>query len=534
MLGTVVRLKTNLKYGGLIVTTSNLELSRSLLIGEHLRRAAHIAPEREAYIFGSERRTYRESEIRALHLAGWMQENGIGYQDKVGFMLVNGLPFIDVFFATSLTGALGVPVNFRLTKDELVYIIGQSECKMLFVDQLFWPMIEAIRTQLQLVETIVVVNGDSSSATSYEEIYHQTSTYHPCNSLSGDDGALIMYTSGTTGRPKGAVLTHQNMCMNGMNQVVTAGLSIEFKQLLVAPLFHIAALSTLLYPINGTTVIHPQFNPEEVLKTIEKEKINFIFLAPTMWHMLVESPSIEQYDLTSLERCAAGSAPISLSLKEKIAKYFPNGKLRDPFGQTEMSPVTTCLQPEDSIRKNSSVGKPVANVEVRVVDENMNDVPLGDVGEIVYRGPTVMKEYYKNPEATAEAFRGGWFHSGDLVRMDDEGFIYVVDRKKDMIISGGENIYPAEIEQVLNKHRKIVESAVIGAADEKWGEVVKGYIVLKSEETMTEEEVISYCQEHLASYKKPGMVKFVESLPRNASGKIVKTALRKDYAEAEK
>ena len=516
-----------------MMTTSNLELSRALLIGEHLRRAAHSAPEREAYIFGSERRTYREAEKRALHLAGWMQENGIGYQDKVGYMLMNGLPFIDVFYATSLVGALGVPINFRLTKDELVYIIGQSECKVLFVEQMFLPVIESIRSQLQLVEMIVVVNGDSSkTTTSYEEIYHQSSTYQPCNSLSGDDGALIMYTSGTTGRPKGAVLTHQNMCMNGMNQVVTAGLSIEFKQLLVAPLFHIAALSTLLYPINGTTVIHSQFNPDDVLQSIEKERINFIFLAPTMWHMLVECPSIEKYDLTSLERCAAGSAPLSLALKEKIAKYFPNGKLRDPFGQTEMSPVTTCLQPEDSIRKNSSVGKPVANIEVRVVDENMNDVPLGDVGEIVYRGPTVMKEYYKNPEATAEAFRGGWFHSGDLVRMDDEGFIYVVDRKKDMIISGGENIYPAEIEQVLNRHPKIAESAVIGVVDEKWGEVVKAYIVLRSGETMTEEEIILYCQENLASYKKPKYVSFVEELPRNASGKIVKTVLRKNYAEA--
>ncbi|WP_139891859.1 long-chain fatty acid--CoA ligase [Bacillus sp. D386] len=517
------------------MTTSNLDLSRSLLIGEYLRRSAHTAHEREAYIFGSERRTYREAEKRATHLAGWLQENGIGYQDKVGFMLLNGLPFIDVFFATSLVGALGVPINFRLTKDELAYIIGQSECKILFVDHVFLPVIESIRSQIQLVDSIVIVNGDSSSShIPYETIYDRSSTYRPCNSLSGDDGALIIYTSGTTGRPKGAVLTHQNMCMNGMNQVVTAGLSSNFKQLLVAPLFHIAALSTLLYPINGTTVIHSQFNPEAVLQTIEKERINFIFLAPTMWHMLVEFPSIEDYDLTSLERCAAGSAPCSLLLKEKITKYFPNGKLRDPFGQTEMSPVTTCLQPEDSIRKNSSVGKPVVNVEVRVVDDHMNDVPLGDVGEIVYRGPTVMKEYYKNPEATREAFHGGWFHSGDLVRMDDEGFIYVVDRKKDMIISGGENIYPAEIEQVLNRHAKVVESAVVGAVDEKWGEVVQAYIVLKSGETMTEEEVILFCQNHLASYKKPKLVHFVDSLPRNAAGKIVKTVLRKGYSETEK
>ena len=227
-----------------------------------------------------------------------------------------------------------------------------------------------------------------------------------------------------------------------------------------------------------------------------------------------------------MTRCSAGSAPCSIALKEKIARYFPNGELRDPFGQTEMSPVATCLNPEDSIRKNTSVGKPVVNVEVRVVDEQMNDVPLGEIGEIVYRGPTLMKEYYKNPEATEEAFRGGWFHSGDLVRMDDEGFIYVVDRKKDMIISGGENIYPAEIEQVLMKHPDIKECAVIGVADEKWGESVKAVIVKREGAELNEEDIIRFCQNQLASYKKPRQVQFLDALPRNAAGKILKKALR--------
>ncbi len=509
------------------MTTSSLHLSRSLLIGEHLRRSAHQAPDKEAYIFGETRLTYRQTEERARQLAGWLQGRGVGYDDKVGFLLFNGLPFIEIFYGVSLTGALGVPINFRLNSEELQYIITNSDCKLLFVDRKLLPLFESIQDRCTLVQDIVVVNGEAGDEhMSHARIYEEEARFTPSAQLIGDDGALIMYTSGTTGLPKGAVLTHNNLSINGMNQVMTAGLNPDFKQLIVAPLFHIAAISTLLYPIQGTTVIHHQFDPEQVLKTIEKERINFIFLAPTMWQMLVDHERIEEFDLSSMTRCSAGSAPCSIALKEKIARYFPNGQLRDPFGQTEMSPVATCLNPEDSIRKNTSVGKPVVNVEVRVVDEQMNDVPLGEIGEIVYRGPTLMKEYYKNPEATEEAFRGGWFHSSDLVRIEDEGFIYVVDRKKDMIISGGENIYPAEIEQVLMKHPAIKECAVIGVADEKWGESVKAVIVKRGESELNEEDIVQFCQEHLASYKKPRFVQFLDALPRNAAGKILKKALR--------
>ena len=509
------------------MTTSSLSVSRSILIGEHLRRSAHRTPDKEGYICGEKRLTYRQIEKRAVHLAGWLQGKGIDYDDKAGFMLFNGLPFIEIFYGVSLAGAVGVPINFRLNSDELHYIITNSDCKILFIEQKLLPLFEPIRNQCPLVQEIVVIDGDEGMEfENYESLYDEEANFVPYGCLKGDDGALIMYTSGTTGLPKGAVLTHQNLSINGMNQVMTAGLSADFKQLIVAPLFHIAAISTLLYPIQGTTVIHQQFNPEQVLKTIEEERITFLFLAPTMWQMLVNHEHIGNYDLTSMTRCSAGSAPCSVALKEKVARYFPNGEFRDPFGQTEMSPVATCLNPEDSIRKNLSVGKPVVNVEVRVVDEQMNDVPLGEIGEIVYRGPTLMKEYYKNPEATEEAFMGGWFHSGDLVRMDDEGFIYVVDRKKDMIISGGENIYPAEIEQVLMKHSAIQECAVIGIPDHKWGESVKAVIVKKSGAELSEGEVVHFCQNHLASYKKPKVVEFIDALPRNAAGKILKKALR--------
>ena len=509
------------------MTTSNLQLSRSLLVGEIVKRAAHQVPDKEAFIFGDERLTYGQLEKKVENLAGWMQHVGIKHEDKIGLLLLNGLPFVEAFYATALTGAVSVPLNFRLNSDELAFMINHSDCRLLFVNHQYVEMIESILYKCPKLERMVVV-GDPMMPESlnYASIFDRTYEYKPNPQLNGYSECSIIYTSGTTGQPKGAVLTHQNLCINGMNRASYANMDDSNKQLLVAPLFHIAALSTLVSPVKGTTVIHTQFQPTAVLETIEKEKINTMFMAPTMWHMLVSVPNIGDYDLTSLKSCYAGSAPSPILLKEKILRCFPNAKLYDPFGQSEMSPVTTCLLPEDAMRKNLSVGKPIANVEVRVVDEEMNDVPLGEVGEIVYRGPTLMKEYYKNPEATEEAFRGGWFHSGDLVRMDDEGFIYVVDRKKDMIISGGENIYPVEIENILYGHPDIHECAVIGVPDETWGEVVKAIVVKKDGAELTAQEVIAYCQEKMTSYKKPRIVEFTDALPRNAAGKILKKALR--------
>jgi acyl-CoA synthetase (AMP-forming)/AMP-acid ligase II len=230
-------------------------------------------------------------------------------------------------------------------------------------------------------------------------------------------------------------------------------------------------------------------------------------------------------------RCTTGGAICPLELKKRILDVFPNAEIFESFGQTEMSPSTTSLLPEDALRKIASVGKPVMTLRVRVVDDEMNDVPIGEVGEIIYQGPTMLKEYYKQPEATQEAMRGGWFHSGDLVRMDEEGFVYIVDRKKDMIISGGENIYPAEIEEVLYTHPDILEAAVIGVPDPEWGESVKACVVLKQGRLLTQEQVIDYIRNSLASYKKPRFVEFLEALPRNAAGKVVKTTLREQQKE---
>jgi acyl-CoA synthetase (AMP-forming)/AMP-acid ligase II len=505
------------------------------LVGELLRRAAFLQPEKECFICGQDRLTYQQMEKRALQVAGWLQEQGVGHDDKVGFILKNGLAFVEIFYGIALSGAVGVPINFRLAADEIQYIVNNSDSKVLMIGHEYVDAIRSIRDQLPQVEKVVVVGSDGEipDMIRYESVFDRSVSYTPCEQLSDEDACMIVYTSGTTGRPKGAVLTHKNLYMNSMNMIWESRMNPDYKQLIVAPMFHVAAMSTLVTTclLRGTSVIHQEFNPVAVLDTIQAERINYLFMVPAMWNFLFQVPNIDQYDLSSMTICATGASICPLELKKKIMKYFPNAGIYDVFGQTEMSPCTTALHPEDSLRKTTSVGKPIINVEIRVVDDEMNDVPVGEVGEIVYRGPTVMKEYYKNLEATAEAFRGGWFHSGDLVRLDEEGFVYVVDRKKDMIISGGENIYPAEIEEVLYSHPGILEAAVIGVPDETWGEAVKAVVVPKPGVQLTAEEIIEHCKGHLASYKKPRYVEFVDMLPRNAAGKVLKRVLREAHAQ---
>jgi len=284
--------------------------------------------------------------------------------------------------------------------------------------------------------------------------------------------------------------------------------------------------------MSGTLHILRFFEPDKIMRQIEEDKITITFMPPVMSTFLLNSVDLTAYDTSSLRVMISGAAILPTETRRQLNQAFPNVRLFDVFGQTEMSPVTAMLKPSQAEGRTASVGKSVINVEIRVVDEEDNDVPAGEVGEIVYRGPTAMKKYYKNPQATAETLRGGWFHSGDMVRIDEEGFVYVVDRKKDVIISGGENVYPAEVEDVLYRHPKLLECAVIGVFDEVWGEAVMAVVVPKPGEEITAEEVKSWCAQNLAGYKKPKYVEFAEILPRNAAMKVVKGELRKLYGKS--
>ncbi|WP_462406266.1 class I adenylate-forming enzyme family protein [Gracilibacillus sp. Marseille-QA3620] len=508
-------------------------LSQQLLIGEALKCAAHNVPKQEAFVFEEKRLTYEETLKKASSAAGWILSQGIRKGDHIACLFKNNLEFIDVYFGASLSGTVLVPVNFRLVPNELIFIINQSEARMLFIEAEYVEMIHSISEQLPMVEHYIV-NGTASLPKgwiSYNQIGMAAEL--PVD-LRDDDAHVIIYTSGTTGKPKGAVLSHKNLYMNAQNKMYHSPSPLGTKLLIVPPLFHVAGLAHIAITclMQGTMHIQREYQPVQILETIEREGINSMFLVPSMWNFLLQVPNFNDYDVSSMKVCAIGGAICPLEIKKGIMNAFPNAQLNEAFGQTEMSPTTTYLTGEDTLRKTDSVGRPSINVRIRIVDEEMNDVPIGEVGEIVYQGPTMMKEYYRNLEGTKEAFRGGWFHSGDLVRMDEEGFIYIVDRKKDMIISGAENIYPKEIEEALYQHEAVLESAVIGVPDADWGESVKAFIVLKPGYELSEQNVIDHCRLCVSSYKKPRYVEFIETLPKNASGKILKTALRQgDYAK---
>ena len=509
-------------------TTNSLQMSRELLLGNVLRSAAHAVPDKVCVKFEGQEVTYAQMEQKALQLAGWLQQQGIKKDCKVGFIFKNSLEFVELLWGVTLAGGVSVPLNFRLVGEELIYILNDSDAEILFIAEEFVETIQSIRSQLPKIQKIVVASPSvTDDWVSYHTIFEKQYNYH-LEQQSDHDACLIMYTSGTTGKPKGAVLTHKNVVINAQNMIREFDLDTNMRQLVVAPMFHIAALASTVFGsfVRGTTMIHKDFVPPAILETIQQEKITCMFLVPAMWNFITSVPNIDTYDLSSIRTCIAGAETCPVQLKEKIIKHFKVEGLYEAFGQTEMSPVTLSMKPADSLRKMTALGKPIMNVEVRIVDAEMNDVPVGEVGEIIYRAPTMFKEYYNKPQETAEAFEGGWFHSGDLVSADEEGFIYIRDRKNDIIISAGENIYPAEIENVLYRHEAIFEAAVIGVTDEQWGESVKAYIVLKENQTLTEEEVIAYFTQHLSSYKKPKYVEFIDALPRNTSGKILKRALR--------
>ena len=355
----------------------------------------------------------------------------------------------------------------------------------------------------------------------------------PIVDVPNDSPALIMYTSGTTGRPKGAVLTHTNLTGQTMTGLYTNGADINTDVGFIGvPLFHIAGIGNMLggLTLGIPTVIHPlgAFDPGQLLDVLEAEKVTGIFLVPAQWQAVCAAQRERPRDLR-MRVMSWGAAPASDTLLRQMAETFPDTRILAAFGQTEMSPVTCMLLGDDALRKLGSVGKVIPTVAARVVDEDMNDVAIGEVGEIVYRAPTLMAGYWNNPAATAEAFAGGWFHSGDLVRMDDEGYIWVVDRKKDMIISGGENIYCAEVENALAAHPAIVEVAVIGRTDDKWGEVPIA-VAAVSREDLQLTDLDEFLTERLARYKHPKGLEIVDALPRNPAGKVLKTELRTRYA----
>ncbi|QNI05213.1 long-chain-fatty-acid--CoA ligase [Mycobacterium kubicae] len=498
-----------------------------------LERHAMMQPHTPAIRFLGNTETWADLRRRVAALAGALSRRGVGFGDRVMILMLNRPEFVEAVLAANMLGAIAVPLNFRLTPTEIAFLVEDSAARVMVTESVLAPVAIGVRGIQPMLETVVVAGGSTDdSALGYEDLIDEPGDEPEPVDIPNDAPALIMYTSGTTGRPKGAVLTHTNITGQTMTGLYTNGANINSDiGFIGVPLFHIAGIGNMFTGmlLGLPTVIYPlgAFDPAQLLDVLEAEKVTGIFLVPAQWQAVCAEQQARPRDL-KLRVISWGAAPAPDTLLRQMAEIFPGTQILAAFGQTEMSPVTCMLLGEDAIRKLGSVGKVIPTVAARVVDDNMNDVPVGEVGEIVYRAPTLMSGYWNNPEATAEAFAGGWFHSGDLVRMDDEGYVWVVDRKKDMIISGGENIYCAEVENVLAGHPRIVEVAVIGRADPKWGEVPIA-VAAVTQGHLRIEELDEYLTERLARYKHPKALEVVDALPRNPAGKVLKTELRVRY-----
>ena len=507
---------------------------------DHVARHAFASPDSVAIRYEGESITWARLHDRVRAVAAGLAGQGVKPGDRVAVLMTNRPEFPESVLAANAIGAIAVPVNFRLAPAEAAYVLQDSGTSLIVTDSLLAPLAAAAAAAAAAngaEPPRIIVTGPAQGAGSYEALLAGDGSA-PQVDIDERDVALIMYTSGTTGRPKGAMLTHLNLLMQAITAIRASRLHDDGNVgLLNVPLFHIAGIGGMVpsLMLGSTTVIMPTapFDAETTLDVIETEGVTSLFLVPAQWQMLCAHPDVTRRT-GSLRTISWGAAPATVSLLETMARTFPAAEIVSVFGQTEMSPVTTVLPSADSIRKIGSVGKPIPTIAARIVDERMNDVAPGQVGEIVYRGPSLMAGYWNNPAATEEAFDGGWFHSGDLVRADDEGFLYVVDRKKDMIISGGENIYCAEVENVLSAHPAVADIAVIGARHEKWGETPIAIVVAADPAVPpTLDDLTGWALGKLASYKKPTGLVVLDVLPRNASGKVLKHELRTRYGRGD-
>jgi len=507
-----------------------------MTLGYSVVRNARKYPHKTAIVFEGLRRTYRELDERSNQLTHALRRIGVRKGDRIGTLSLNSLELMEAYMAHLKIGAVTVPLSAWGMDKDIQYQIDFTGCRVVIFQENFQGRVEKLRPALPLVQEWISIGANPPSfAKSYEELINQ----HPATEISStvqeEDDAFIMFTGGTTGAPKGAVLTHQSLLWNIINvtteiQSPTPDDIIYFPM----PLFHTAAMSRFLAYIyaGGIFIVTREFEAAKCLEIIQREKVTAITGNPTIWRALLLESERRQYDTSTVRMYLSSQGILHAGMKEAIeTRLFPKARTYVSYALTEASPGVTVLKPEDQPMEPGSVGRPYMSMEVRIVDEMDRDLPTGEVGEIIVKGPTVMKEYYRQPEETTQALRGGWLHTGDLGKYDARGYLYFVDRKKDMIKSGGLNIYSKEVEEVLARHPKIAEAVVIGVPDEKWGETVKAVVVIKEGKTLGEEEVINFCRQHLASYKKPTSVAFVDSLPKSQfGGKVLKRELRQKFA----
>lgn len=500
-----------------------------MYIADELRKMVENQPNSIISSYKGRETTYQKFYKQAENLASYFQEKGYGKEDIVALVLPNFDYFLVCYYACQIGGFPVLPVNTKLATREIEYILNHSEAKGLIYDQRFEETINEILPKLPAIKDTVTTSYENNKSNRLEDIILGPDRKVKNVTAEADDTAVIFYTSGTTGRPKGVMLTNENVLATAQIWSESMEITNNDRMHIVAPLFHCAASHVFTVPTiysGGSLIIEEGFSPEQTIQTMEEKKATIFFGVPAMYSILLTTPSLKEVSLPNLRLLTYGAAPMPYEIVKRVKGIFPNVKVQNLYGQTENSPAATTLKDHYALTKVGSVGEPLPQTQVRVVDENGEDLPPGKVGEIIVKGPQVMKGYLKNEKATRETLKNGWLYSGDLGRFDKDGLLYIVDRKKDMIIRGGENIYPVEIEESLYEIPEILEAAIVGIPHEVLGEVPKAFVAKKNGTEILEDEIIEYCQKRLAKYKVPHEVEFIEALPRNASGKVLKTELR--------
>ncbi|NLI67867.1 MAG: fatty acid--CoA ligase family protein [Bacilli bacterium] len=504
---------------------------------ESVHERAANQPEKIAYHFLNESVSYQQFDRSVAKFAGALKEIGIQKGDHIALLVGNTPHFLIALYASWRLGAVVVPINPTYTPNELSYIVQNSDAKLMIALDKLAPLIAQKDKLFPKIENVIVCETDEEASKQANELAEKPLFFKPLlqhaapvneiEALEKDDNAIILYTSGTTGRPKGAMLTHENVYSNARDVGTYLKMTSEDKVIATLPVFHVFALTVVVNaPLyrGAEVILMPHFSPKEVFETIRKHKATIFAGVPTMYNYLYQYEGANPEDYASIRLSISGGASLPVSLLENFEKKF-NTRISEGYGLSEASPVT-CFNPLDRERVPGSIGTSIVNVENKVVDENGNEVPVGEVGELIVRGPNVMKGYYKLPEETAKTIKNGWLYTGDMAKQDENGYFYIVDRKKDMIIVGGFNVYPREVEEVLYSHDDIVEAAVVGKPHDELGEEVHAHVVLKNGSALTEEDIIGYCRERLAKYKVPAKVHFHDELPKGSTGKILRKALR--------
>ena len=514
-----------------------------MLLRDTLNHALKLYPNKTALIDGDTRYTYKQANERVRRLAAGLLSLGLKPGDNIGILANNSHRYWETYFVADIAGMPLAPLNIRLAPAELEFILNDGEIKALIIGPEYIQVYEAFKAGVPGLKHVILTEGELADSIDYESLLAANAPLEgSVRDWAEDDMLNLCYTGGTTGLPKGVMLTQRNIVSNAQHAVLLGEFRESDTWLHVAPMFHLADAWACyaVTMVGGTHTFTPAFAPQSTLDIIQRNRVTKTIMVPTMINFLVNYPDTKNYDLSSLDLCLYGASPMPVDRLQAAVKMF-GPKFVQAYGMTETSPLLTAMNKAwqafdgsaEDTRRLSSCGRQVPGVEVRVVDEVTGvDVQPGEVGEIIARGPNVMAGYWKRPEETAKALRDGYMHTGDLATIDEDGFVYIVDRAKDMIISGGENIYTTEVENALYEHASVLEAAVIGIPDEKWGEAVLAVVVPREGATPTEQEIIEHCRTLIAGYKCPKRVVFQDTpLPKSGPGKILKTELRKPYWE---